>query len=682
MIFDVEQHIRLKRVGAIAAAPCGTWLAVAVQRLDREGSKYVSDLWRVPTDGSAAVQLTRGDCKDASPCFRQDGALGFLSNRSPNEFKADEAAEERMQVWLLPACGGEPRQLTDEPLGVSAFRFAASASRLVLLAPVLPGVAQDQQRETAKQQEKHGSSARHFRCQPVRFWDEWLHENEHMPSTHLLAYADDGSQRQDLTPEARRDFSIEPEFDVSADGRWVVVTQLTPAEDRIQDSRLLVIDLDNAAQRAISAGDRSHLSSPKFSPDGQNIAAIGYFRSHQSAPQPQLMVIGTQGTQDNQESQGQQSAERRVLAAAWDRQAMQPVWATSGQQIYLTADDQGHTPIFAFDLVSDQVTRLTARQAGGGHSEVTPLADGRLACVRSTLLDAPECYVLPAQPDSLPVPLARLSGFAPADDWAAVENFTVASSDGVPIQSFLVKPKGAALPEAGSAALPLQFWIHGGPMAMDQDAWHWRWNPLLMVAQGYAVALPNPRGSTGFGQDFVQGIWGNVWGGQCYEDLMAVSDHLATRADIDARRMMAMGGSFGGYMTNWIGTQTDRYRCLVSHAGIMTMAQFAGATDVPGWCYLEMAGENPYTDREHYDRYAPIRYVSQWRTPTLVIHGEKDYRCPHHEGLMLFEALQYHGVPSELLIFPDENHWIRWPRNVVSWYETIIGFIARHMPAA
>ncbi|MFN9479460.1 MAG: TolB family protein, partial [Betaproteobacteria bacterium] len=222
--YSVEQHIALKRVTSIAAAPDGLWLAVAVQRLDRDGDKYVSDLWRVPTDGGPAVLPTRGESKDVAPYFRHDGALGFLSNRQPNEIKPDEDADKRMQVWLLPAERGEPRQLTDEPLGVEAFRFARKADRMVLFAPVIAGVAHDKQRETAAECAKTGPSARRYTRQPVRHWDHWLHEDPSRPQTHLIAYTADGAERSDLTPQARRELSIEPVLDVSDDGRRAVVT--------------------------------------------------------------------------------------------------------------------------------------------------------------------------------------------------------------------------------------------------------------------------------------------------------------------------------------------------------------------------------------------------------------------------------------------------------------------------
>ncbi|TAK40850.1 MAG: S9 family peptidase [Betaproteobacteria bacterium] len=531
----------------------------------------------------------------------------------------------------------------------------------MLFAPVIAGLEHDKQRESAAQRAKNGPSARRYRSQPVRHWDHWLHENADLACAHLIAYDGNAGQRVDLTPEARREFAIEPAFDVSEDGRQAVATRHAIGKDRELDTTLLVIDLETGAQRVFGEADNVNLEGPVFSPDGKQIAATRSVRSPTIAVRPLATIIDAA------------NGAMRHVAADWDRWPNVSAWSGDGSHVIATAEDEGHTPLLAIGVKDGAVERLTSHAAGGSHSNAVVLADGRIACVRSTILDAPECFVVAPRAESVPQPLARLSGFVPAADWAEVETFSVPSTDGAPIQSFLVKPKGA------KGRLPLAFWIHGGPIGMDTDGWHWRWNPLLLVAQGYAVALPNPRGSTGFGQDFVQGIWGNVWGDQCYRDLMAVADALCARADIDASRTMAMGGSFGGYMTNWVGTQTDRFNCLVTHASIATMAQFTGVTDHPAWWYLEMGGENPYADMERFDRFAPIRHVQKWKTPVLIIHGERDYRCPVGEGLNLFEALQYHGVPSELLIFPDENHWILKPRNAVAWYAAVIEFIGRHL---
>jgi dipeptidyl aminopeptidase/acylaminoacyl peptidase len=666
MRYTVEQHAGLGRVCEVAASPCGTWLAVTVQRPDREGAKYVSDLWRVPTDGGPAVQLTRGECKDNAPSFRHDGALAFLSNRTPNEVKADEEAAERKQVWVLPVGGGEPRQLTDQPLGVTAFHCAKRAARMVLLAPVLAGVEPARQRETAARRRKNGPSARRFRSQPVRHWDEWLHQNPDLACDHLLACDADGGPCVDLTPGVRGEFSIDPDFDVSADGARVVATQIRLGKDRILDSALLLVEIDSRSSCVLGAVDSVTLDEAAFSPDGLQIAAVRTVRSVARVMQPRIAVIAVA------------SGTVRELGQTWGGWATAPHWSPTGRQVYFCADADGRAPIFALDTVSGAVEQVVAAAAGGVFEHLSVLDDGRIAGIHSTLLTAPECFVLAPRPAALPVTLARLSGFEGADAWAQVEDFSVPSTDGTPIQGFLVRPRGADT----SARLPLLLWIHGGPIGANHDGWHWRWNPLPLVAQGYAVALPNPRGSTGFGQEFIQGIWGNVWGDQCFKDLMAVTDALCARSDIDAERTMAMGGSFGGYMTNWIGTQTARFKCLITHASIATMAQFTGTTDHPGWWYLEMGGENPYADREHFDRYAPIRHVANWRSPVLIIHGERDYRCPISEALNLFEALQYHAVPSELLVFPDENHWILKPRNAIAWYQAVSEFIARHLGGA
>jgi dipeptidyl aminopeptidase/acylaminoacyl peptidase len=657
--YTVEQHVALKRVTSVAPSPDGTWLAVAVQRLDREATKYVSDLWKVPTDGSAPLQLTRGDSKDAAPGFRRDGALAFLSNRQPNEIKPDEDAEKRMQVWLLPAAGGEPQQLTDEPLGVEAFRFARSADRLVLLAPVLAGVEHAKQREVEADRRKKGASARRYTSQPVRHWDHWLHEGEERPNVHVIACMDDGTGRRDLTPQARRELAIEPDFDLSRDGRQVAVTWQTTGKDRELDTAILLIDVDGGASRLLGAAENGNTESPRFAPDGRTLATLRITRSSQRVMRPTLSLIDTA------------TGAIRTVATGFDAWPHLGDWSDDGKRLYVTADLAGHVPVFAVDIAADAVERITVKRSGGSHSDLHVLADGRIAGVRSTFLEPPEAFVVQPEAGAPPQTLARLSGLA-VPDWAAVEHHAVKSTDGADVQYFVVRPTAAG-------RHPVLLWIHGGPIGMTADAWHWRWNPLLAVAQGYTVVQPNPRGSTGFGQEFVQGIWGNVWGAQCYQDLMAVADAVEQRPDVDRDRIMAMGGSFGGYMTNWIGTQTDRFRCLITHACVTTMAQFTGTTDHPAWWYLEMGGENPYADQAKFDRYAPIRYVSQWKSPALIIHGELDYRCPISEGLNLFEALQYHGVASELLVFPDENHWILKPRNIVAWYEAVLEFVGRHM---
>ncbi|MDH4192460.1 MAG: hypothetical protein OEW21_19915, partial [Betaproteobacteria bacterium] len=442
--YTVEQHIALGRVAEIAASPDGNWLAAVVQRLDQERAKYVSDLWKLPVDGGPAIQLTRGDCKDAAPCFRHDGSLGFLSNRKPNEVKPDDEAEKRMQVWLLPADGGEPRQLTDEPLGVEAFKFARRANRMLLFAPVLPGVEHAKQREAAAERAKKGPGARRYRRQPVRHWDHWLHDDPDRASTHLIACRADGSERVDLTPEATREFAIEPTLDLSEDGSAAVASWTSLGADREDDSAVLWVELATRARRVLGAAPRTNNEHPLLAPDGRTLAVVRTTRSAQHAPRPLLTLIDVA------------SGTSRPLAAQWDRWPQLGAWSADGRSLLVTADDEGQVPVYSIDQGSGQVERLSAPQAGGSYGNVVTLGGGsRIACIGSTLLDAPETYLLDIRACSAPRPLARLSGFVPAGDWAEVEHMRVTSDDGAPIHCLITRPRNAK-------HAPTLLWIHGG----------------------------------------------------------------------------------------------------------------------------------------------------------------------------------------------------------------------------
>lgn len=674
--FTVNRLIALPRVGNVTPSPCGTWVAAAVQRLDLDGAKYVSDLWKIPLDpAQPPVQLTRGDCKDTAPRFRHDGALAFLSNRKPTDRKPDEDADKRMQVWLLPASGGEPVQLTDEPLGVEAFCCAAQAPRLVLMAPVLPGVAPDAQRATLAERNKQGPSAMRYTRQPVRYWDHWQSDETRGPHTHFVLIDADGSRR-DLTPDAVRQIAIEPGFDLSADGRLAVCTWTSVGVDRIEDKALRVFDLDAATDRFIGVESRVSYEEPKFSPDGRQIAAVRDVRADGLAPTLRLAAFDAV------------NGARREIASDWDTWPHLFGWTTDGTGLLAGADHRGRSAVFRADLASG---RVDAVAADGSFTDVGALDAHRIVGVRSRTTQAPEVFVadLPASAAAV-----RVDGTATADlrtvaasrlpapmvsqlaDAAlpavTIEELDIASTDGTPIHTFLLKPAGA------QGKLPLVMFIHGGPISAFGDGWHWRWNPLLLIERGYAVALPNPRGSTGYGQAFIQGIWNNAWGGQCYADLMAVADALERRPDIDPARTAAMGGSFGGYMTNWIGGQTDRFKCLITHASVYWMQAFTGTTDHPPFWFYEL-GATPDTPADTFDRYSPHRFARNWKSPVLILHGEKDYRCPVSESLMLFEALQERSVPSELMIFPDENHWILKPRNIAAWYDAVGEFLDRHL---
>jgi dipeptidyl aminopeptidase/acylaminoacyl peptidase len=657
-LFDATALTRLRRVSSASPSPCGRYLAVAVERLDADESAYVSDLWRVSLQDrtAAPVQLTRGAAKDVAPQYRCDGALGFSSNRNPRDGKPQEGDEERMQVWLLPAGGGEPTPLTDEPLGVRAFRFAAQLPRLFVLADVLPGVAHAEQRARAAELKKHGPSALSFDRMPVRHWDHWLLR----PAPHLIAYVD--GERRDLTPDADREHR-EAEWDVSADGTLAAITREgAVASDGVSDRSLLVIDVLSGEAHELGQKEQCTSESPLFSPDGSLIACSRAERQKGELPHPRLWLYPSR-TPDH----------TGWFVTDWEPWPTPCCWTPDGRAVLVTADVRGDVPVLRVDVETGEVKRLTSNESGGCHSAIQISGDGlAVVGIRHRLSQPPEPFRV-ALAGGEPEALASLSGFDRAlfEQLGRIESLQVAAPDGGDVQAFLLTPRA-------SGPHPLLLWVHGGPMNQWADGWHWRWNPLVPLAAGYALLLPNPRGSTGFGQDFTAAIWNNQWGGACFRDLMAVTDAVCARADIDPRRTAVMGGSFGGYMANWIAGSTERFACLVTHAGIYDFRAFHGVTDHPGWFALGQGG-TPEADPALFDRFSPHRQLPRWRTPTLIVHGEKDYRVPISEALLLFEALQRRGVPSELLIFPDENHWIQRPRNTRHWYQKCLGFLGRHL---
>jgi dipeptidyl aminopeptidase/acylaminoacyl peptidase len=640
MSVSVQRLLELGRVSTVVPSPCGTFLVAAVARVDAETARFVSKLVRVPLDGRAPTDLTRGKTNDRAPTFRQDGSLGFLSNREGD----------RDQVWLLPA-SGEPYALTDEPLGVTAFAFAEASPRFVVLADVLPGVAHDQQREAAKDLATKGPSDLHYTSHPVRHWDHWLGR----AAPHFVVY--DGPARVDLTPDANAEHRGDPAFAIAPNGTRAAIVERLPSPDRMQDGALRVFELDARTSRLLGKLERRSFERPLFSPSGRVLVARRTERSKEHHGKTELVQLDAE------------SGQVREVLSSWDRWPV-PHGFVDEQRLLVTADDEGAHPVYVVDLADGGLERISSRAAGGSHDSVA-WNGAKVTGVRHTFLHPPEPFAMKLAPESEPALVARLSGFADGEARMRLERMKVPSTDGVPIDVFVARP-----PDTTRA--PMLLWIHGGPVSAFADAWHWRWNPLPFTNAGYAVVLPNPRGSTGYGQAFIEGIWKNSWGAQCYEDVLAVADAVAARPDVDGTRTAAMGGSFGGYMVNWIGGHTDRFGALVSHAGIFDHDSLGGVSDYGVW-FSDSFGVTVDEDREAFERFSPHRFVTKWKTPTLVLHGERDFRVPIGEALTLFEALQRNRVPSELVVFPDENHWILKPRNVVAWYEHVLRFLDAHV---
>ncbi len=495
---------------------------------------------------------------------------------------------------------------------------------------------------------------------PVRFWDADLGPG----APHLFgatAGGDTDPPVQDLTPDPGQALR-EADLDISGDGRWVVTTWRRPAARGAVRSGLELVDRVSGQRSELLTDPDADVFAPRFSPDGTRVALLREADSTpHRAPRTSLQIIDV--------------ADGRVVdvVADWDRWPSSVQWLPDASALVVTADDHGRVPVFVVHLADGRVEQLTAEDAALTDVQVAP--DG------SALYALRTSYLAPAHPvrielgadrgrvTALPAPSAT-----PALPGRLTEISTVVE-DGSEIRAWLALPTDAG-PEHPA---PLLLWVHGGPLG-SWNAWSWRWNPWLLVAKGYAVLLPDPALSTGYGQDFVQRGWG-AWGAAPYTDLMAVTDAAEARDDIDASRTAVMGGSFGGYMANWIAGHTSRFRAVVTHASLWALDQFGPTTDAAYYWQREMTPEMAAESSPH-------RFVAEIDTPMLVIHGDKDYRVPIGEGLRLWYALLSESqlaaddegrTPHRFLFFPDENHWVLKPQHAKIWYQVVWDFLDRHV---
>ena len=416
---------------------------------------------------------------------------------------------------------------------------------------------------------------------------------------------------------------------------------------------LVRIDVATGERTTIADDPSADLGAPAISPDG---TAIAFVRETHSTPEqaPRITLCHM--------AFGEPFAE---IATDWDRWPAELAWVRDGSALLVTADDAGRRPIFLVDPRTSSVRRFTDDDFG--YTDVRPAPDGVVFAVRSSYLTAPH----PVRVDRDGV-VTALPCVAPLVLPGDVTEVTASAADGTPVRSWLVLPDG-------DAPAPMVLWIHGGPLG-SWNSWHWRWNPWLLAARGYAVLLPDPALSTGYGQDFVQRGWG-AWGFAPYTDLVAATDAACEHPRVDGTRTAAMGGSFGGYMANWIAGHTDRFEAIVTHASLWALDQFGPTTDGAYWWAREMTSRMAEANSPH-------RHVAEITTPTLVIHGDKDYRVPIGDGLRLwFELLTASGLPAaddgssphQFLYFPTEGHWVLAPQHAKIWYQVVLAFLGRHL---
>ncbi|MGY2079314.1 S9 family peptidase [Modestobacter sp. SYSU DS0657] len=661
----LADFMALPRLGGLALSPDGTRLVTAVATLNPAGTAWQSALWEVdPAGRRSARRLTRGPVAESAPVFTPAGDLLFTSAR-PDPDADKDAGEPKPSLWCLPADGGEARLVLQRAAGISGVLVAADTGEVAVLASTTPDAADaadDEQRR--KERADAGVTAVLHESYPVRFWDHdlgpavphlyWLGR---LPADPAAGARPEPAEWRDLTPEAGAPLGAGDDVAVSPDGRFVARGEDVPDGPAGRRSRLVLTEVATGQTRVLVDEPRADVHSPRFSPDSTRLVCVRESASTFSEPPDYTLLLVDPVTADS-----------RDLTAGFDRWPSAPQFAADGTAVYFLADEDGRHAVFRVALDGDAPVRLTG---DGAYSDLQVARDGSALYALRSAYDSPPVPVRldPVATGQQPTPLPNPGtvDFLPG----TLRELDATAADGTRVQSWLVLPDGASARQPA----PLVLWVHGGPL-MSWNGWSWRWTPWLLAARGYAVLLPNPALSQGFGQDFVRRGWGE-WGGAPYTDLMAAVDAAEALPEIDATRTAAMGGSFGGYMANWIATQTDRFAAIVTHASLWHLDQFAGTTDSA--YYWEREFGDPLTEPRRYEQNSPHRYADAIRTPMLVIHGDKDYRVPIGEGLRLWYDLQKRGVPSKFLYFPDENHWVLTPGNATVWYETVLAFLAEHV---
>ena len=661
---DLDTYLALRRLGTIALSTDGARLVATAQDLDAKATGYVSALWEVDVDGvEPARRLTRSAKGESNPVFGPDGALWFTSGRPAPPTGPDED-DERPALWRLPAGGGEAPRVATRAGGVGPVAVARTSGTVVLGADVLPGAtddADDAARRKARKDKKVAAILHD--ASPVRYWDHDLGPDQphlFVSSATTAATADESAEipLTDITPTPGRSLD-EAAFAVSDDGVFVVTEWTEPEGTSDSRTDLVLIDVATGARHTLATDPDYTFGSPSISPDGLTVACVRQRRSTVAEPvDSRLWLLPIDG------SPGHDPVPDLDL---WPDA---PTWSPDGSTVYFTADELGHAPAFAVEVATGTVTKLTS---AGAFAHLQPSPDGRyLYATRSGYTDPGSIVAIDLGAPAGTEPLVLPGPTGVPDLPGTLTEVTTTAADGTPLRAWLALPSGAD----DAARAPLLLWVHGGPLG-SWNTWSWRWNPWLMVARGYAVLLPDPAFSTGYGLEMVRRGWGD-WGDAPYTDLMTITDAALERDDVDPTRIAAMGGSFGGYMANWIAGHTDRFAAIVTHASLWSLVQFGGTTDLPAYWRREMTPERAAANSPH-------AFAADIATPMLVVHGDRDYRVPIGEGLSLWASLLEHHdgdpatLPHRFLYFPDENHWVLSPQHAKLWYQAVHAFLAWHV---
>jgi dipeptidyl aminopeptidase/acylaminoacyl peptidase len=662
----------LKRLSNPAISPDGTLVVYQLRETDLKANKGRTDLYLMPISGGAAQKIaSKLEFNEHDPAFSPDGLfVYYLSNESGSD-----------QLWRYDYKSAKSRQLSRFNTDVSGFKLSPDGKRVALWGDInrdcmaMQCEKGDGERGDGDRAKPGPGSGREYDALFVRHWDSWETPGNY---SRIFTYGiDDGGKlygghpldeqaihpNEPAKPRLVGDAPSKPfgggeEMAWSADSASVYYAMRLADKNEPTSTNLDIYRSHQNYNSAtnLTSSNRATDTMPAPSPDGKYLAYAAMARPGYESDRLviQLVELATGKT--------------HALTKDWDRSPETINWASDSKSIFVTASEILDTPIFKIDL-SGQVTRLTE----GGHvSAVLPLADGDLIYGLDSIQAPTELYRRSA--DGAIQQITNVNGAALAQfDRVDIQRFDFAGANGDQVWGQIIKPLGAA------GKLPVLFLVHGGPQGSFGNSWSFRWNPKVMASQGYGAVTVDFHGSTGYGQAFTDSI-NKDWGGKPLEDLkLGLAAAGKNDAQIDIKNACALGGSYGGYMMNWIsGNWKDGFKCLVNHAGVFDARAMAFETEELWFDEWEHGGPY-YAVPGEYEKWNPVNHVTKWKTPMLVIHGEKDFRIPYSQSLAAFTALQRQGVESKLLIFPDENHWILKPQNSIQWHRAVFGWLAKHL---
>jgi dipeptidyl aminopeptidase/acylaminoacyl peptidase len=655
--------MKLHRVAEPEVSPDGKWVVYTVATPDMDANRNASNIWLVSTESGAPIQLTQSG-HDMSPVWSPDGKMiAFLSSRAGES-----------QVYLLSMNGGEAHPWTSISTGVDIAKWSPDGKMLLFTSGVYPD-CKDDACNKKRDEEKQNSKVKAHVAEHLlyRHWTHWSEgKRGHLfvvPAPTSMDQSEASAKPIDLTPGANYDVPPDQrggaeDISFSPDSKEICFTAVTdPMEAISTNGDLFLVPTAGGTEPKKITSNPGFDGNPVYSPDGKYIAYHAQLTPEYESDRWRVMLYD------------RASGQNQNLSEKFDRSANELAWSADSKTILFVAENETLQPIYAMQatagaepkkIVADSYnTGLTINSKGSTIAfERTNLA--MPAEVFAANSDGSNAHQLTHHNESI---LANLELNAP-------ETFWFVSGDGVKVQAMLVKPPKF---EAGKK-YPLLVLLHGGPQTMFSNAWGYRWNAQVFSSPGYVSLMINRRGSTGYGQKFTDEIT-NDWGGKAYVDVMkGIDAAVAKYSYIDGTKMAAAGGSYGGYMADWIATHTNRFKAIISHAGIYDKAAMY-ATEELWFEEHDMLG-TPWTAAENYKKWSPSTYAAdlgKYKTPTLIVAGERDYRVPYTQSLEFFSALQRQGVPSKLVVFPDEGHWIMKPQNADFWYKTFLDWLEKYL---